>query len=272
MNARMVSASNLPHELLLTTIQTTKLRNAIESNMSTDIKLPKAQISKIIQSSGFLGKLLGPLLKTGLTLIKNVIKPLAKSVLIPLGLTAAASAADAGIHKKIRDSTTTTLLLSNEEMNDIMKMVQALQDSNILLKGVNKKTKNETKEQKGGFLSMLLGTLGASLLGNLLTGKAVVRTDEGTIRVGYGASIKKQALILPKIKEYCENESRFNGVYYRDNLPKTIKNRAYIINLLFFPIIICVQKRKKKTKNTYNKAPITMFYVVGGKEKVKNII
>ena len=270
MNARMVSASNLPHELLLTTIQTTKLRNAIESNMSTDIKLPKAQISKIIQSSGFLGKLLGPLLKTGLTLIKNVIKPLAKSVLIPLGLTAAASAADAGIHKKIRDSTTTTLLLSNEEMNDIMKMVQALQDSNILLKGVTKKTKNETKEQKGG--CMLLGTLGASLLGNLSTGKGVVRTDEGTIRVGYGTSIKKQALILPKTKEYCENESRFNGVYYRDNLPKTIKNRAYIINLLFFSIIICVQKRKKKTKNTYNKAPTTMFYVVGGKEKVKNII
>ena len=68
--------------------------------MSTDIKLSKAQISKIIQSGGFLGKLLGPLLKTGLPLIKNVIKPLAKSVLIPLKLTAPASAADAGIQKK----------------------------------------------------------------------------------------------------------------------------------------------------------------------------
>ena len=75
MNARMLSANNLPHELLLTTRQTTKLRNAIENNMSTDIKLPKTQISKIIQSGGFLGKLLGPLLKTGLPLIKNVIKP-----------------------------------------------------------------------------------------------------------------------------------------------------------------------------------------------------
>ena len=95
MNARMFSANNLPHELLLTTRQTTKLRNAIENNISTDIKLSKAQISKIIQSGGFLGKLLGPLLKTGLQLIKNEIKPLAKSVLIPLGLTAAASAADA---------------------------------------------------------------------------------------------------------------------------------------------------------------------------------
>ena len=86
--------------------------------MSADIKLSKTQIVKIIQSAGFLGKLLGPLLKTGLPLIKNVIKPLAKSVLIPLGLTAAASAADAGIHKKILGSGTTTLIISNEEMNE----------------------------------------------------------------------------------------------------------------------------------------------------------
>ena len=171
MNARMLSANNRPHELLLTTSQTTKLRNAIEKNMSTDIKLPKAQISKIIQSGGFLGKPLGLLLKTGLPLIKNVIKPLAKSVLIPLVLTAAASAANSGIQKKIYGSGTTTSVISNEEMNDIMKIVKALEDSNILLKGVSETIKNETKEQKGGFLSMLLGTLGASLLGNLLTGK-----------------------------------------------------------------------------------------------------
>ena len=97
MNARMFSANNLPHELLFTTRQTTKLRNAIENNMSTDIKLPIAQISKIIQSGGFLGKPLGPLLKTGLPLTKNVIKPLAKSVLIPLKLISATSVADAGI-------------------------------------------------------------------------------------------------------------------------------------------------------------------------------
>ena len=101
MNARMFSANNLPHELLLSTRLTTKLRNAIENNMSTDIKLSKAQISKIIQSGGFLGKLLGPLLKTGLPLIKNIINPLAKNGLIPLGLIAAASAADPGIQKKI---------------------------------------------------------------------------------------------------------------------------------------------------------------------------
>ena len=167
MNAKIFSANNLPHELLLATRQTSKLRNAIENNMSTDIMLSKAQISKIIQSGGFLGKLLGPLLKTGLPLIKKVIKPLAKSVLFPLGLTAAASAADAGIQKKILGSGTTTLVISNEEMNDIMEIVQVLEDSVILPRRVTRMIKNETKEQKGGFLSMLLGTLGASLLGSL---------------------------------------------------------------------------------------------------------
>ena len=92
---KMFNGNNLPHELLLTTRQKTKVRNAFNDNMSTDLKLSKAQINKIIQSGGSLSKLLCPLLKTGLPLIKNVIKPLAKSVLIPLGLTAVASAADA---------------------------------------------------------------------------------------------------------------------------------------------------------------------------------
>ena len=94
--------------------------------------------------------------------------------------------------KKIHGSGTTTLIISNEEMNDIMKIVQALEDSNILLKGVTKTIKNETKEQKGEFLSMLLGTLGASLLGNLLTGKRILRASsgnkkgKGTVRAGSG--------------------------------------------------------------------------------------
>ena len=87
-------------KLLLTNRQVSNLCKAFANYLSTDIKLSKTQLSKMIQLGGFLGKLLGPLLKTGLPLIKNVIKPLAKSVLIPLGLTAAASAADAGIHKK----------------------------------------------------------------------------------------------------------------------------------------------------------------------------
>ena len=172
MSLKMFAENDLPHELLLTTRQKTKLRNAFNNNMSTDLKLSRAQISEIAQSGGFLGRLLGPLLKTRLPLIKknnhnHIIKTLAKSVLIPLGLTAAVSVADAGIHRQILGYVTTSLIISNEEMNDIIKIVHVLEDSNILLKGVTKTMKNETKERKGGFLSMLLGTLGASLLGNL---------------------------------------------------------------------------------------------------------
>ena len=89
----------------------------------------------------------------------KVAVPISKNILAPFGITAAASAIDAGIQKKIHGPGTTTLIILNEEMNDIMKIVQVLEDPNILLKGVTKTIKNETKEQKGGFLSMLLGTL-----------------------------------------------------------------------------------------------------------------
>ena len=92
--------TNFPHELSLTNRQVENICKAFANHLLTDIKLSKTQLSKMIQSGGFLGRLLGPLLKTGLPLMKSVIKPLAKSVLIPLGLTAAASAPDAGIHKK----------------------------------------------------------------------------------------------------------------------------------------------------------------------------
>ena len=109
----------------------------------------------MIQSGKILGGLLGPLLKTGLSLMKNGIKPLAKSVSIPLGLTAAASAADTGIHKKISGSGT-TLIMSNDEMKDIIKIVKSLENSGLLLKGVSKTIQNDAKEQKRGFLSMLL--------------------------------------------------------------------------------------------------------------------
>ena len=163
----MFDGNDLPHELLLATRQKTKLKNAFNNNMSTDLELSKAQISKIIQSGGFLGSLLsklaGPLMKVAI--------PLAKNVLAPLGITAAASAIDAGIQKKIHGSGTTTLIISNEEMNDIMEIIQALEDSKILLNEVTETIKNETKEQKGGILSMSLGTLGANLLGNLVAGK-----------------------------------------------------------------------------------------------------
>ena len=152
--------------------------------------LSKTQISKMIQSGGFLGGILGPLLKAGLQLIKNVIKPLTKSVLIPLGLTAAAPAADAGIHKKILGSGTTALIISNDEMKDIIKIVKYLEDSDLLLEGVSKRIENEAKEQRGGFLSMLLGMLGASLLEDILTGRGINRAEEGVIRAGYGKKDK----------------------------------------------------------------------------------
>ena len=111
-------------------------------------------------------------------------KPLAKTVLIPLGLTAAASATDTGIHKKILGSghsypSSTTLIISNNKMEDIIKAVKYLEDSGLLLKGITETIQNGVKEQKGGFLSMLLGTLGASLLGNILTGKGIHRTGKG---------------------------------------------------------------------------------------------
>ena len=119
--------TNFLHKLLLTNRQIANLCKAFANYLSTDIKLSKTQISKMIQSRGFLGRLLGPLLKTGLPLIKNVIKPLAKSVLIPLGLTAAASATDAGIHKKILGSGRTMLIISNDEMKDIIRIVKSLE-------------------------------------------------------------------------------------------------------------------------------------------------
>ena len=170
LSPNMIGYSNdktiFPHELLLTDRQVSSIRKSFANNSSVDFKFSKTQLSKMLQSGGFLGKLLGPLLKTGLPLIKCVRKPLAKSVLIPSGLTAAASAADTGIHKKILGSVdNTTLIISKKDIEDLIKIVKSL-------------------EQKGGFLSMLLGTLGASLLGNLSTGKSAFHAGKGIHRAG----------------------------------------------------------------------------------------
>ena len=81
----------------------------------------------------------------------------------------------------------TSLIISNDEMDDILKIVKSLENSGLLLKGVSETIQHEAKEQRGGFLSMLLGTLGASLLGDILSGKGVIRAGEGTIRAGYGS-------------------------------------------------------------------------------------
>ena len=171
----------LPHELLLLT--TRQLRNAINNNLATDIKLSKAQIKKLIQSGGFLGKLLSKLAG----LLMKVALPLAKNVLAPLGLTAAMSAIDGSMQKKIHGSGV-KLIIEQEDIIDIMKIIEALENSGILLKGVSKTIENETKEQRGGFLSMLLGTLGASFLDNLLTdGKGILRSGDGIVRAGSGS-------------------------------------------------------------------------------------
>ena len=118
-------------------------------------------------------------------MIENVFKPLAECVLILLGLTAAASATDAAIHKKMLESGLTTLIISKEQMEDIKKIVK---DSGLWIKSLSELIKNGAKLQKGGFLSMSLGTLGASWFGNLLTGKVATATNQGqgTIRAGKG--------------------------------------------------------------------------------------
>ena len=121
----------------------------------------------------------------------KVALPLAKTVLAPLGLTAAMSTIDGSIQKKIHGSGV-KLIFEQEDMNDIMKIIEALENSGILLKGVAKTIENETKEQRGGFLSMLIGTLGASLLGNFLTGgKGMMRAGEGIVRAGKGSATSR---------------------------------------------------------------------------------
>ena len=186
--------TNFPHELLLTNRQVANIRKAFAKNTSTDIKLSKTLLPKMIQSGGFLGNLLGklagPLMKVAMPLAKNVLAP-------KKNVSAAMSAIDGSIKKKMFGSGTTTLIISNDEM-DILKIVKSLEDSNVLLKGVSETIQHEAKEQRGGFLSMLLGTLGASLLSDVLSkglsGKGVIRAGEGTIRDGYGSkkpSLKK---------------------------------------------------------------------------------
>ena len=151
---------------MMNNTQCSRRHKGFVNGSSAKIKLSKTHLHKIWQSGGLLGRILGPLLKTRLPLIGNSLKPLAKNVLITLGLTAAVSATDAAIHKKMFGSAVITLIISNEENNNIMKIIKSLEESVLLLRGVSKTIKNEAKEQEGEFLRMLLDALGASLLGN----------------------------------------------------------------------------------------------------------
>ena len=167
--------NQLLHELYLTQKQMEKLIEKVRNNMSTDIKLSKVQINKIIKAGGNLGTLL-------MIFLPKLMKPaisIGKNILGPLGLSAAMPAADPAIQKKMYGLGNTTLIISNDDMKDLIKIVTTLEEHDILLKGISKTIKNQTKEQRGGFLSMLLGTLGASLLGTLLTGKGLYRTGQG---------------------------------------------------------------------------------------------
>ena len=188
--------TSFPHELLLIDRQVVNIRKAFSKDSSTDVKFSKTQLLKMTQSGGFLGRLLstlaGPLMKVAMSLAKNV--------LAPLELTAAVSAIDGSLQKKMYGSGTTTLVISNDEMDNIIKIIEALENSGVLLEGAAKTIQNEAKEQRGGFLSMLLGTLGATLLGNLLSGgKGIVRAGKGVLRAGEGTkkNLKFTNIISP---------------------------------------------------------------------------
>ena len=156
--------------------------------MSTDLKLSKGQISKIMPSGKFLRSLLSKKMFQSHQELQLLLQKLIQEF--------------KNKNKEKQGSGTTTSIISNEEMNDIMKIVQPLEDSNTLLKGVTKTMKKETEEQKRGFLSMLLGTLGTSLLGNLSTGKGIVRANSGNkkgkgiVRAGTGKQWDFQCCLI----------------------------------------------------------------------------
>ena len=196
-------------------------------------------MNKLIQSGGFLGKLLsklaGPLMKVAMQLAKNV--------LAPLGLTGAMSAIDGSIQKKIHGSGV-KLIIEQEDMNHIMKIIETLENSGILLKGVSKTIENETKEQRGGFLSMLFGTLGASLLGNLLSGKGMIRAGEGIVRAGEGSATSRA-----KGKGSKKKNPKLAVTFSSINKHRNIMNIMQMNqDLMVYILEIIYQKKLKKER------------------------
>ena len=203
LSSNMISNSddetNFPHKSWSTNRQLPNFHKVFVNNLLANIKLRKSQLCKIIQLRGFLDRFLGSLQKTGLPIMKNVLQPLAKSFLMPLGLETAGSAADAGIHKKnlkLRSYSTNNIKWRNGRHYG-SSLLKSLKDYCLLIKALakqlkmKKKTTKRTKEQKGGFLGVLLGTLGAILLENMLTIQTVngipfKRAGDGIIRFGYG--------------------------------------------------------------------------------------
>ena len=171
-----------------------RLLKSLTDNGIKDIKVIKSLENRRILSKGTTRKItsqkweflnfLWPLMTAGLQLMESVLTPLAKSFLLPFGLSAGMSAAYAAIQMKIYGSGSTALIISNQEMKDIMKIVKSLEKLGLLIKGISEAIKNEAKKQKGGFLSMLFGRLAASMLETVLTGRGAIRAGEGTITAG----------------------------------------------------------------------------------------
>ena len=185
--------TNFLRKLLLPNVQISEICKVLENSSSADIKLSKTQLHKEGISGEFVGRLLGPLLRNGLPLIGNLLKQLDKSVLLPLGLTAAASATDSAIQKKIHESGATILIISNKEIR-------------LLIKGVSEKSINE-KKRKGEFLGMLLDTLGAVLLVNLLASLVTgtnKNEDEELLKKEESTEILKILGLLINIETYEE--------------------------------------------------------------------
>ena len=182
-NFKNASDKVLGQGKILTDNEIKDIAKVIKSLENREILL-KGTTRKITSQEGEFLHFLRPLMTACLPLMKNVLTLLAKNVLLPFGLSAGMSATDAAIQKKIYGSDTTALIISNEEMEDIMKIVKSLKELGLLIKGTSETTKNEPKEQKRGFLPMLLGTLAAIILENTLTGRGVKRAGEGAIRAG----------------------------------------------------------------------------------------
>ena len=173
---------NFLHKSVLTNGKIPSLCKTFTYNLSANMKLSTTHFSKKIHVGEFPGINIGTLMKAGLPLIKNIIKPLAKSLPVPLRLTAAAPPPDASFPQIILVSRTTPLTISNKEKEDIKKIIRYFEEFDLLIHYVSKRIKNETSEEKGGFLGTLLCRLDTSLLVTMLTRKGVIKTGERVIQ------------------------------------------------------------------------------------------
>ena len=235
--------TNFLHKLLLTNAQVSKVRKTFTNGSSAKSKI---LLSKMVQLEGFLGRLFGPLLKTCLFLMKKELKPSAKCFLIPLRLKAEESTTDAVIWKKVIGSRMQlsdlpqqiTLITSNKEIGVIMKINVSLEESDLLIESVSETIQQLIKEQKNGFLSMLLDSLGASLLRNILTGTVKQSNLPGRGVKRAGKEQLEQARIFnatASFKQFWKTKvlskwPKFNNVSSLKDLLK-IKDETYVTNL-----------------------------------------